>query len=61
MTDTRERALAAALEFWRHVDPTNYTSGMMAGNAMKQGGDYTAKEVVATAKVFADFLDGKKK
>jgi hypothetical protein len=61
MTDTRLRALSAALEYWRQVEPTSwdYPAGMMSGGAKnKNGGAYAPEAVIQVAEKFAAFLDG---
>ena len=63
MTDTRLRALSAALEYWRAVEPVsfNYPAGMMSGGAKhKDGGNYSPAIIIQTAQVFEAFLDGTK-
>lgn len=61
MTDSRMRALSAALEYHKAVDPAswNYPQGMMGGGGQyKHGGSYAPEGVVKTAAIFAAFLDG---
>lgn len=64
MTDTKLRALSAALEYHRAVDPAglSYPAGMMSGgHQIKTGGAYSPDQIVKTAETFAAFLDGTKR